>query len=99
MGFRGVVFSDDIGMAAADTAGGVPARVAAHLDAGCDVVLVCAPKLVPEALASLDARAAPDLAVLAPLMGADSRDWHGLAADSRYDSARAALSGPDFRVA
>jgi beta-N-acetylhexosaminidase len=99
MGFRGVVFSDDIGMAAADTAGGVPARVAAHLDAGCDVVLVCAPKLVPEALASLDDRATPDLALLAPLMGADSRDWHGLAADSRYDSARAALSGPDFPVA
>jgi hypothetical protein len=54
---------------------------------------------VPEALASLDDRATPDLALLAPLMGADSRDWHGLAADSRYDSARAALSGPDFPVA
>ena len=99
MGFRGVVFSDDIGMAAADTAGGVPARVGAHLDAGCDVVLVCAPKLVREALDSLDDRAPAHTALLAPLMGGDSRDWHGLAADSRYDAARAALSGPDFRVA
>jgi beta-N-acetylhexosaminidase len=97
MRFGGVVFSDDIGMAAADTAGGVPARVAAHLDAGCDVVLVCAPKLVPEALASRDGAA--DTARLDPLRGRESRDWDGLAADSRYDAARAALSGPDFRVA
>ncbi|HWU51262.1 MAG TPA: beta-N-acetylhexosaminidase, partial [Tahibacter sp.] len=36
MGFRGVVFSDDIGMAAAESAGGVAARIAAHLTAGCD---------------------------------------------------------------
>ena len=99
MGFGGVVFSDDIGMAAADTAGGVSARVAAHLDAGCDVVLVCAPALVREALSSLDARHAPDLAVLRPLHGRDSRPADGLAGESRYDAARAALSGPDFRVA
>jgi beta-N-acetylhexosaminidase len=99
MGFGGVVFSDDIGMAAADTAGGVPARVAAHLDAGCDVVLVCAPKLVGEALASRDAHGPADVVLLDPLRGGDSRDWHGLAGDSRYDAARAALSGPDFRVA
>jgi beta-N-acetylhexosaminidase len=42
LGFRGVVFSDDIGMAASHgrrRAG----RVHAHLDAGCDVVLVCHP--------------------------------------------------------
>src|SRR2546427_12388963 len=50
LGFRGVVFSDDIGMAASHSAGGVPARVHAHLDAGCDVVLVCHPELVDEAL-------------------------------------------------
>jgi beta-N-acetylhexosaminidase len=98
MGFGGVIFSDDIGMAAADTAGGVPARVSAHLDAGCDVVLVCAPALVREALATLDGRAAPDLSVLAPVYGRDSREGHGLAGESRYDAARAALSGPDFRV-
>jgi beta-N-acetylhexosaminidase len=98
MGFGGVVFSDDIGMAAANTAGGVPARIHAHLDAGCDVVLVCAPALVAEALASMDRRDA-DVALLDPLRGRGSQDWHGLAADSRYDAARTALSGPDFPVA
>src|SRR5690606_24722691 len=44
LGFRGVVFSDDIGMAAAHGVGGVRTRVLAHLDAGCDVVLVCHPE-------------------------------------------------------
>ncbi|HLM52031.1 MAG TPA: beta-N-acetylhexosaminidase, partial [Pseudoxanthomonas sp.] len=50
MGFRGVVFSDDIGMAAAFSVGGVKARIDVHLDAGCDAVLVCSPKLVDESL-------------------------------------------------
>jgi beta-N-acetylhexosaminidase len=62
------------------------------------VVLVCAPALVPEALATLDGRAAPDASVLARVLGRDSREGHGLAVESRYDAARAALSGPDFRV-
>src|SRR3546814_8588094 len=56
MGFRGVVFSDDIGMAAAFSAGGVKARIDVHLDAGCDVVLVCHPELVDESLAAVQGR-------------------------------------------
>ncbi len=56
MGFRGVVLQDDIGMAAAESAGGVKARIDAHLDAGCDVVLVCPPALVDESLHAMDAR-------------------------------------------
>ncbi len=52
MGFRGVVFSDDIGMAAPHSRRAASsARVDAHLDAGCDVVLVCHPELVDESLA------------------------------------------------
>jgi beta-N-acetylhexosaminidase len=57
MGFRGVVFSDDIGMAASHSAGGVRGRVLAHLDAGCDVVLVCHPELVEESLHAVRGRA------------------------------------------
>ena len=34
LGFTGIVFSDDIGMAAAESAGGIKARIDAHLDAG-----------------------------------------------------------------
>jgi beta-N-acetylhexosaminidase len=52
LGFKGAVISDDIGMAAAFEAGGLAARIRDHETAGCDVVLVCDPALVPESLAT-----------------------------------------------
>src|SRR5690606_11869954 len=87
MGFRGVVFSDDIGMAAAHSAGGIKARVDAHLDAGCDVVLVCHPQMVEEALRSVEGRASGSMA-LAGLLGRGARGWDALLADGRYEDAR-----------
>ena len=88
--FSGVVFSDDIGMAAAESAGGVAARLRAHYDAGCDSVLICAPALVPDALAAMcdgDIRAD----ALASLAGRPAPDWPALVADARWSQARAAL--------
>ena len=99
MGFRGVVFSDDIGMAAAESAGGIKARIDAHLDAGCDVVLVCPPALVPESLRAVDDRPAPDTMMISALLGRGSASWAGLLAQPRYDAARGRLSGPDTGVA
>ena len=92
MKFRGVVFSDDIGMAAAFSAGGIKARVDAHLDAGCDVVLVCHPELVPESLAAVEGRAL-NTAALVGLIGRGPLAWEGLLADSRYGAARSRLEG------
>src|SRR5690606_13854082 len=92
MHFRGVVFSDDIGMAAAFSAGGIKARVDAHLDAGCDVVLVCHPELVPESLAAVEGRAL-NTAALIGLIGRGPLAWEGLLADVRYDAARSRLQG------
>jgi beta-N-acetylhexosaminidase len=92
MGFRGVVFSDDIGMAAAFSAGGVKARIDAHLDAGCDVVLVCHPDLVEESLAAVAGRAL-NTAALTGLIGRGAMGWDGLLAESRHGNVQSRLSG------
>src|SRR3546814_13401286 len=83
MGFRGVVFSDDIGMAAAFSAGGVKARIDVHLDAGCDVVLVCHPELVDESLAAVQGRRLNTIA-LTGLLGRGAMGWDGPLADARH---------------
>ncbi|MGO1068322.1 beta-N-acetylhexosaminidase [Lysobacter sp. CA199] len=92
MGFRGVVFSDDIGMAAAFSAGGVRARIDAHLDAGCDVVLVCHPQLVEESLAAVEGRRL-NTAALIGLIGRGAMGWDGLIADTGYADTRTRLEG------
>lgn len=98
MGFRGVVFSDDIGMAAAFSAGGVKARIDAHLDAGCDVVLVCHPDLVEESLAAVEGRTLNTMA-LAGLIGRGALGWDGLLADARYSGAQSRLAGTTGGIA
>ncbi len=90
MGFRGAVFSDDIGMAAAHSVGGVKARIDAHLDAGCDVVLVSHPELVDESLRAVEGRALNTMGVVG-LLGRGGAGWDGLLADARYAGARARM--------
>ncbi|HZP64755.1 MAG TPA: beta-N-acetylhexosaminidase [Rudaea sp.] len=95
-GFRGVVFSDDISMAAAETAGGIGARIEAHRTAGCDLVLVCHPKVVPEALAAQRDAAPCDPARVASLRGAVAQRWDDLVDNpqrERFLARIAALDG------
>ncbi|WP_374603689.1 beta-N-acetylhexosaminidase [Arenimonas sp.] len=99
MGFGGVVFSDDIGMAAAESAGGVKARIDAHLDAGCDAVLVCTPALVADSLQAVADREPAPAGLLAPLFARRFPAWETLLAEPRYDGARAALRSIEQGVA
>jgi beta-N-acetylhexosaminidase len=92
MGFRGAVFSDDIGMAAAESVGGIPARIAAHLDAGCDFVLVCQPAQVADAVQAVRGRSPVPRARIAALSGLLASSWEKLVANPQRDRFIAAVS-------
>jgi beta-N-acetylhexosaminidase len=80
-GFRGVVFSDDISMVAAESAGGIPARIDAHHEAGCDLILVCKPDVVPEALRAVRGKSPCASERIATLQGGVAPSWDALLAN------------------
>jgi beta-N-acetylhexosaminidase len=53
LGYGGVVFSDDLGMHAAKSAGSPERRARACLDAGCDLILMCDPDGAAQLLSDL----------------------------------------------
>ncbi|SBT04317.1 Beta-hexosaminidase [Candidatus Accumulibacter aalborgensis] len=97
LGFDGVIFSDDLSMAAAGVAGGIVERCTAAWDAGCDLLLVCnSPDAVGELLANWqpafdpmrDAPRARRVARLSP--SARALDWSTLRQDPDYQTGVAA---------
>ncbi|WP_230411341.1 beta-N-acetylhexosaminidase [Collimonas humicola] len=95
VGFGGVIFSDDLSMQAASSAGGVLDGAKAALAAGCDVVLICnSPDKADQLLGGLggvadDDRAAASRARLMALLPQGAAlGWEALQADARYLAAR-----------
>ena len=95
LGFQGVVVSDDIGMAAAESAGGVRARIHAHLDAGCDLVLVCQPAQVAESIAGVRGRPPCPVATIKRLRGEVAATWTDLTDNPQRADFIARLSALD----
>lgn len=96
LGFDGLVFSDDLSMEGARTAGGIVERVQAALTAGCDMVLACNdPAEVDTLYATLSyAMPAVGLARLARLHGRSAPDsMVKLREDARYVDALHAIAG------
>ncbi len=85
MAFEGVVMSDDIGMSGAAGAGSVAARIDAHLDAGCDFVLVCQPDTVPASLEAMAGRPSAASAPVAALAGRVATEWNALVDNPQRD--------------
>lgn len=92
MGFRGLVFGDDIGMAAAESVGGIGARIEAHLLAGCDLLLACSPAIVDEAIHASSHAAPCDPQRLATLQGEVAQTWDALARNPQRDEFAARLA-------
>lgn len=69
LGYTGTVFSDDLGMHAAEFAGKLADRMKLSLEAGCDAVLVCDPDDATSLLAEVDGFECRDPAALTRLAG------------------------------
>jgi beta-N-acetylhexosaminidase len=88
--FRGAIISDDLGMGGVETAGPMPTRMRAALDAGCDMVLICNEiSHVPSMLEELEGYSNPAAQLrLMRLRGEQIPDWDELRSSMEWRDAR-----------
>lgn len=90
IGFKGVIFSDDLTMEGACGAGGIKARAAISFAAGCDIVLVCnRPDLVDELRDGFQIPNNPELAAR----------WQYMANTQSKPAAQTTMQTPEFQAA
>lgn len=93
LGFRGVIFSDDLSMKGADIAGSYPAKAEAALRAGCDMVLVCNNRQgAIEVLEYLENTHQIPSSRLPAMKARKHWDWEQLAGNDRRNSVRERLA-------
>jgi len=102
LGFEGVIFSDDLSMAAAASAGSYSERAHVAIDAGCDMVLVCNdPDAADEVLDAMENVVSEESLLRMASMAGSQTD--GSDADQTMEHARAvaaaARSGRDGDMA
>jgi len=85
LGFKGVIFSDDLSMAGAEFAGNFSQRAEQAMSAGCDMVLVCNNrKAAVEILASFEKPSIENSQRLAKIRKRKQVDWSELQQSARW---------------
>tara|TARA_B110000858_G_scaffold194792_2_gene249882 strand:- start:9265 stop:10293 length:1029 start_codon:yes stop_codon:yes gene_type:complete len=93
LGFDGVVFSDDLTMNAAHSAGSVTDRADLALVAGCDMVLVCnQPEQAAELVSYLDGKQQPGNNRIAGMLAKNASQHAGLYQSDRWLEAKELIS-------
>ncbi len=93
LGFKGVIFSDDLSMEAASTVGGFAERAFAAVDAGCDMVLACNQREGAVEILDAFASAGVQVAGKLPAMRAKVQwNWTDLVEMERWKALNQALS-------